>query len=108
MGTPADTASQAKDRASMLGEARATRRATHRAELTELAERVARLETTAEHLQVTLSRIDTGLAKMEHKMDVLSGQVAQGLGGLRIGAVVGQAAAAIVGFVAAHLWPAGK
>lgn len=108
MDATAETTSQQKDGASMAGEARATRRTSQRAELTELAERVARLETTAEHLQVTLTRIDTSLAKMDQKMETLSGHVAQGLGGLRVGAMVGQAAAAIVGFAAAHFWPTGK
>jgi hypothetical protein len=92
----------------MAPEGRTGRRATSRAELTELAERVARLETTAEHLQETLGRIDTGMAKMQAKMDALAGTMAQGIGGLRVGAVAGQAASAIIGFVAAHLWPVVK
>ena len=92
----------------MAPEGRTVRRATSRAELTELAERVARLETTAEHLQETLARIDAGMAKMQAKMDALAGTMAQGIGGLRVGAVAGQAAAAIIGFVAAHLWPVAK
>jgi len=85
-----------------------TRRAASRAGLTELAERVARLETTVEHLQATLTRIEAGMSKMQVKLDGLAGAMAQGIGGLRVGAVMGQAAAAVVGFVAAHLWPVGK
>ena len=92
----------------MAPDARGTRRATSRAELTELAERVARLETTAEHLQETLARIDAGMAKMQAKMDSFSGTLAQGIGGLRVGAAAGQVAAAVIGFAAAHLWPLAK
>ncbi len=92
----------------MAPEGRTPRRATSRAELTELSERVARLETTAEHLQETLARVDAGMAKMQAKMDALAGTMAQGIGGLRVGAVAGQAASAVIGFVAAHLWPVVK
>lgn len=81
------------------------RRAASRAGLTELAERVARLETTVEHLQITLTRIDTGLSKLQVKLDSMAGTMAQGIGGLRVGAMVGQAIAALAGFLAAHFWP---
>jgi uncharacterized coiled-coil protein SlyX len=92
----------------MVGEARSARRGSSRAELTELAQRVARLETTAEHLQETLARIDAGMGKMQAKLDSLAGTVSQGIGGLRVGAIAGQAAAAVIGFVAAHVWPVAK
>ena len=85
-----------------------TRRRAPSAGLTELAERVARLETTAEHLQETLARIDTGLAAVRIKLDALGGTMNQAMGGLRVGAVVWQVLAAAAGFVAAHLWPVGK
>jgi predicted RNase H-like nuclease (RuvC/YqgF family) len=100
--------SEQKETSTMVGEARSARRGSSRAELTELAQRVARLETTAEHLQETLGRIDAGMATMQAKLDSLAGTVAQGIGGLRVGAIAGQAAAGVVGFVAAHLWPLGK
>ena len=99
---------ESKETPTMVGEARSARRGSSRAELTELAQRVARLETTAEHLQETLARIDAGMGKMQAKLDSLAGTVAQGIGGLRVGAIAGQAAAGVVGFVAAHLWPLGK
>ena len=92
----------------MAPEASTARRASQRAGLTELAERVARLETTAEHLQETLARIDAGMGKMQAKLDALAGTMAQGIGGLRVGAAASQVGAAIIGFVAAHLWPVGK
>ena len=90
--------------------ARATpRRATPLgAGLVALAERVTRVETTMEHLQETLSRIDVNLDKMQQKIDTLATSMAQGVGGLRVGAVVGQVAAGIVGFLAARFWPGGK
>ena len=84
------------------------RRATSRIGLTELAERVARLETTVEHLQVTLTRIDAGMSKMQAKLDGMAGTMAQGIGGLRVGLVLSQAGAGILGFVIAHFWSAGK
>jgi hypothetical protein len=89
-------------------EPRVRRHAAPRPELVELAERVARLETTAGHLQETLTRIDVTLSKMQQKIDTLAAGMAQGIGGLRVGAVLGQAAAGVVGFVAAHLWPLSK
>ena len=76
--------------------------------LVALAERVTRVETTMEHLQETLSRIDANLDKMQQKIDILGNSMAQGIGGLRVGAVVGQVAAGIVGFLAARFWPGGK
>ena len=76
--------------------------------LTELAERVARLETTAEHLQETLTRIDSGLASVRVKLDAMGGTMDRAMGGLRVGAVVWQLAAGALGFLAAHLWPVGK
>ncbi len=84
------------------------RRAESRASLIELAERVARLETTVEHLQETLTRIDAGLSKLQLKLDGLAGTMAQGMGGLRVGVVMGQMAAGLAGFLAAHFWPVGK
>ncbi len=81
---------------------------TSRAELAALAERVARVEATAEHLKETLLRIDAGLAKVQQKIDTLAGTMAQGIGGLRVGVVVSQVAAAVAGFLAAHFWPVGK
>jgi hypothetical protein len=91
-----------------IPEPRPRRRAAARPGLTELAERVARLETTAEHLQETLSRIDTGLAAMRVKLDALGGTMNQAMGGLRVGAVVWQLLAGALGFLAAHFWPVGK
>jgi uncharacterized coiled-coil protein SlyX len=85
-----------------------TRRAASRAGVAELAERVARLETTVEHLQTTLARIEAGMGKMQVKLDGLAGTMAQGVGGLRVGVVLGQVIAAVAGFVAAHVWPMGK
>jgi len=41
-------------------------------------------------------------------MDSFSGTLAQGIGGLRVGAAAGQVAAAVIGFAAAHLWPLAK
>ena len=84
------------------------RRVASRVGLTELAERVARLETTGEHLQVTLARIDTGMSKLQAKIDGMAGTMAQGIGGLRVGLVLSQAGAGILGFVIAHFWPVGK
>ena len=92
----------------MTSETRAPRAATSRVELTALAERVTRVETTAEHLQATLARIDANLAKMQQKIDALANSMAQGIGGLRVGAVFGQVAAGIAGFVAAQFWPSAK
>ncbi len=86
----------------------AARSTTSRADLAALAERVTRVETIAEHLQETLSRIDVNLDKMQQKIDALGNSMAQGIGGLRVGAVVGQVAAGIVGFLAARFWPGGK
>ena len=105
---PNPDTSDRKETPTMVGEARSARRGSSRAELTELAQRVARLETTAEHLQETLARIDAGMAKMQAKLDSLAGTVSQGIGGLRVGAIAGQAAAAVIGFVAAHVWPVAK
>ncbi len=89
-------------------EPRVQRRTTHRAELGELAERVARLETTVEHLQVTLTRIDLGMSKLQQKIDAVASTMAQGVGGLRVGLLLSQAVAGVAGFAAAHLWPLGK
>lgn len=91
-----------------LPRAIAARNTTSRADLAALAERVTRVETIAEHLQETLSRIDVNLDKMQQKIDALGNSMAQGIGGLRVGAVVGQVAAGIVGFLAARFWPGGK
>jgi hypothetical protein len=84
------------------------RRPVWRAEIGGLAERLARLETTVEHLQETLGRVDRGLGTMQGKIDDLSTTLAQGTGGLRMGMVLGKVAAAVAGFAAAHLWPGGK
>ena len=97
----------------MTAEPRAARASTSggtssTAGLAALAERVTRVETTMEHLQETLSRIDANLDKMQQKIDTLANSMALGIGGLRVGAVVGQVAAGIVGFVAARFWPGGK
>jgi len=89
-------------------EPRVQRRNAHRAELGELAERVARLETTVEHLQETLTRIDLGLAKLQQKIDAVATTMAQGVGGLRVAMVLGQVAAGVAGFAVAHLWPVAK
>ena len=89
-------------------EPRSTRRAGPRSDLGELAERVARLEATAEHLQEMLLRIEAGMSKIQAKMDNLAGTMAQGVGGLRVGMVLGQVAAAVAGFAAAHWWKVGK
>ena len=91
-----------------LPRAISARSTTSHAELAALAERVTRVETIAEHLQETLSRIDANLDKMQQKIDALGNSMAQGIGGLRVGAVVGQVAAGIVGFLAARFWPGGK
>ena len=92
----------------MAMEPRGPRRVTHRAELGELAERVARLETTVEHLHEMLMRIDLGLSKLQQKIDAVASTMAQGVGGLRVGMVLGQVAAAVAGFAAAHWWKVGK
>ena len=92
----------------MTAEPRVRRQAVPRPELVELAERVARLEATGEHLQETLNRIDVTLSKMQQKIETLAAGMAQGIGGLRVGAVLGQVVAGVVGFVAAHLWPLSK
>ena len=91
-----------------LPRAISARSTTSGADLAALAERVTRVETIAEHLQETLSRIDANLDKMQQKIDALGNSMAQGIGGLRVGAVVGQVAAGIVGFLAARFWPGGK
>lgn len=96
------------DEGSMTSEPHPARPATSRAGLVALAERVTRVETTAEHLQDTLARIDTNLSKMQQKIDALANSMALGIGGLRVAAMVGSVVAGIVGFVAAHLWPGGK
>jgi hypothetical protein len=87
---------------------RPPRRAVWRDELGELAERITRVETTVGHLQETLTRIDGGMGSMQLKLDALAGTIAEGRGGLRVGAVVWKALAAAGGFVAAHVWPVGK
>lgn len=97
----------------MTSEPRAARAApsrasSSRADLAALAERVTRVETIAEHLQETLSRIDANLAKMQQKIDALGNSMALGIGGLRVAAMVGSVATGIVGFVAAHFWPSAK
>ena len=84
-------------------EPRIPRRA--RPSMGDLAERVTRVETMAEHVQEALGRIDAAIAQMQRKIDSLAGNVAQGMGGLRVGAVVAQLAAGALGFIAAHLWP---
>ena len=86
-------------------ETQAPRRASARATLSELSERVTRVETTAAYVQDSLLRIDTNLAKMQAKLDSLALSMAQGVGGLRVGVLLGQAGAAVLGFLAAHLWP---
>ena len=92
----------------MAAEPRPARSSVSRAGLVVLAERVTRVETTAEHMQETLARIDSNLSKMQHKIDGLANSMAQGVGGLRVAAVVGSLAAGIIGFLAAHFWPSGK
>ena len=87
---------------------RAPRGAQWRDEIGGLAERIARLETTAEHLQETLMRIDGNVASLQQKLEALTRTIAEGTGGLRVGGLLAQAAAAVAGFAAAHLWPGGK
>ena len=89
-------------------ETRPPRRASARADLGELGERVTRVETTAAHVQESLLRIDAHLAKMQSKLDSLAISMAQGVGGLRVGVLLGQVGAAILGFVAARVWPGVK
>ena len=96
------------DNNDMTMEPRALRRSLPRAELGELAERVARLETTVQHLQETLTRIEFSMSKLQQKIDTVASTMAQGVGGLRVGIVLGQVAAAVAGFVAAHWWPGAK
>ncbi len=92
----------------MTAEPRPARPPTSRGGLVALAERVTRVETTAEHMKETLARIDSNLSKMQHKIDGLANSMAQGVGGLRVAAMVGSLAAGIIGFLAAHFWPSGK
>ena len=92
----------------MVSEPGVARATPSRAGMAALAERLARVETTAEHLQETLARIDANLAKMQQKIDALANSMAQGIGGLRVGVVISQVAAGIAGFVAANFWPSGK
>ncbi len=97
---------QQQDRADM--EPRNPRRTVSRADLGELGERVTRVETTAEHVQESLMRIDASLATMQQKIDSLATAVAQGVGGLRVGVVLSQAGAGVIGFLVARFWPVGK
>ncbi len=89
-------------------EQRPPRRALWRDELGGLGERIARLETTATHLQETLMRIDGNVAALQQKLEALTRTIAEGTGGLRAGGILAKAAAALAGFAAAHFWPGGK
>jgi len=89
-------------------EPRSPRRQASRADLGELGERVTRVETTAEHIRESLIRIDASLARMQQKIDGLATSMAQGVGGLRVGVMLGQAAAGVIGFLVARFWPGGK
>ena len=76
-----------------------------RHDLGEFRERVIRVEVKTEHLTEMLKRIEDHTASMHQKLDTTNTAIAQGVGGIRVGAWIGHALAAAAGFVAAHLWP---
>jgi hypothetical protein len=69
---------------------------------------LGRLEGRLDALEDRMSRSEDAasarLAAIEHKLDLLAGTLAQGLGGMRVAHWVGGAMLALGGFLASHFW----
>jgi hypothetical protein len=69
---------------------------------------LGRLEGRLDALEDRMSRGEDAtaarLAAIEHKLDLLAGTLAQGLGGMRVAHWLGGAMLAAGGFLASHFW----
>jgi len=74
------------------------------ANISDLRERVARVEVKTEGVESALRRFDAHLGVMAIKIDEMAEKLAQGIGAAKLGFWVGRGIAAIGGFAAAHFW----
>ena len=74
------------------------------ANISDLRERVARVEVKTEGVEVALRRFDVHLGVMAGKIDEVAERLAEGVGVAKLGFWVGRGIAAIGGFAAAHFW----
>jgi hypothetical protein len=69
---------------------------------------LGRLEGRLDSLEDRMTRSEDAtaarLATIEHKLDLLTGTLAQGLGGMRVAHWIGGAMLAASGFLASHFW----
>ena len=76
------------------------------ANISDLRERVARVEVKTEGVESALRRFDAHLDVMADKIDEMAEKLAEGMGAAKLGYWVGRMIAAIGGFAAAHFWSA--
>lgn len=74
------------------------------ANISDLRERVARVEVKTEGVESALRRLDAHLGVMSIKIDEMAEKLAEGIGVAKLGFWVGRGIAAIGGFAAAHFW----
>ena len=76
------------------------------ANISDLRERVARVEVKTEGVEAALRRFDAHLDVLTTKIDEVAERLAEGMGVAKLGFWVGRGIAAITGFVVAHFWSA--
>lgn len=76
------------------------------ANISDLRERVVRVEVKTEGVEAALRRFDAHLDVVTTKIDEISERLAEGMGVAKLGFWVGRGIAAIAGFVVAHFWSA--
>ena len=74
------------------------------ANISDLRERVARVEVKTEGVETALKRFDAHLGVMTAKIDEMAEKLAVGMGAAKLGFWVGRMLAAVGGFAAAHFW----
>lgn len=74
------------------------------ANISDLRERVARVEVKTEGVESALRRFDAHLGVMTVKIDEMAEKLAVGMGAAKLGFWVGRTLAAVGGFAAAHFW----
>ena len=72
------------------------------ANISDLRERVARMEVKAEGVEIALRKFDAHLGVMGAKIDEMATKLAQGIGAAKVGFWLGRGLAAVLGFAIAH------
>ncbi len=70
--------------------------------ISDLRERVARMEVKVEGVEIALQKFDAHLGLMGAKIDEIATKLAQGIGAAKVGFWLGRGLAAVIGFAMAH------